>query len=405
MCLCQRGGVPVPGECVQKGPARMCMELLKQKSLVIGVCRLTTDEETNEQATLPAYFFEVNGVQCGLTFAFWKDETWRLVDRMFGTVLGAYETFDEAAAAVVDGAWVREEHESLLQEHPEVAQNQQDIDRGEEVFRTDNPLKGRPGITLIPDYSLSPFDDYNDDMDDEYALDEEELEYETWDDSADWDDDDDDWDDEDWDDEEEGDWNDAQTASVTVNEETPDESVRVSAAEENEDNVDEDGDDADLDEDDWEHVEDDEYDAEDDEEDNGPVPATLVPRAAYILDVARHAVAVFPTLVTGAMAWWEAFDVETGTPLWTSQSISELIRIAPLFFVLAHSVPDVSQETQEYLMAISIAFSEQSRQKPMDYLRTGYIKATGREYLGLMNAMFMDPVTLENAMSGEVDDE
>lgn len=362
------------------------MELLKQKTLVVGACAIARELIDGEDAgmsdgtgTAPGYFLDVNGVRCGLIFTFWGVGNWLLVDRQFGTAYGEYETFAEAAAAIKDGAWVRKQHDETAAEDPQKAQQ---ADASKEIYRIDNPLKGRPGITLLPTMgsaldmlnSIEPAD-----------LDEDEA--------------DDDWDDEDWGDEEdeEDGWIDAK-----VEDDAEIEDVDWAAAGDDDDDWEVTGDA----EDDWDAVEDDDDD-EDwdddldddwDEDDDSMYMMPLEPRATYVVDVAKLPVAIYPVLTMGAVAWWEAFDVGTGFPLWSSQSLSELMRVAPLFLVVARSV-NKPEQTGPYIETIMTLFDGLPRQTGEDYLRTGYLKANGREYLELMNRLYTDPLALEDAFA------
>lgn len=361
------------------------MDLLKQKTLIVGNCVFYTEEVEAGPVTTTGYFFDVNGVPCSLTFAFWSDRTWRLIDRLFGVELESYETFQEAADAVRDGAWVRTEHEKMLADNPAMAAPDAVQDLGDELFRVDNPLKGRPGITLIPNPSSRHLRDH---------IDDPESEDEEWDDE-DWDDN---WDDEDW--VEVIDEADTEAAALTERISEDAVSDTQSLADSNSDETA----DADEDGDDWTDDSDDE-DWEDDEYPTEITLASVVPCAAYIVDINRSPVAIHLERASGAIAWWELFDVQTGIQLWYTHSISEAIRIAPLMLVPARNVPEISTASKQYINALILAFDGSKRQKFRDYINTGYIKATGQEYLDLINSLFMDPLSLDNVWTIESYDE
>lgn len=350
------------------------MELLKQKTLAVGTCRIDLPEEESEveSPTVPGYYLDVNGVRCGLVYKFWRAPgNWVLVDRINGTIFGEYPTFDLAANAILDGAWVREIYEETAPD-PE-AEKAAAAEQEHVLFRMDNPPKGRPGITLIPQDSGISYSD-----------------------------DDDEWDDEDWDDNEE-DWD-----ETDEDEETWDDDFEEDD-EVTEDELDDFTLDADSDEDDefdevWAEDDLDDFEDDDDWDETRGIP-TLVPTAAYIIDVARHPIAIYTTLTAGAISWWEAFDVESGMPLWTGQSMSETLRIAPLFLVIAHSV-EMSDETVHYLEALRNVFADVNmRQNGEDYVRTGYLKANGKEYLDLLDVLYPDPTVVDSVMFVDMDED
>lgn len=352
------------------------MDILRQKRLTVSLCAMVDGDGTDEPWTEPAYTFEIAGIKCALAFR--TDDQgvfWEVVDLQYGLPVGEiFRTFNDAAEALRDETWLIKEHDKLMDAGID------EIEQSGFVFYTvDNPLKGIPGIVLLPRFvppRTKPEDtDAISDEDAELTI--QEIMNET-----DYDDDDDD------------------SAEAELSVKTDDDQTKIGWEELINQQMSDDEDDVDVD---MEEYGTPEFDSEEDvdvyiDQLYKRLTFKLDPTAAFVSRVGSHRVAFRVLSGFDRFALWQAFDITIGLELWESLSLAEVMRIAPLMVpvVTETEIPqnvqqatDLPLKTALYLNELTAVFDGSDRELKQ-YLESGYLKMVGPQYMQLMDRLYLD---------------